>query len=55
MLSKIADYLYEKETITGKQFMEIFNEIKGISPSEDKPSDSTEEVNEDTLKNNQEK
>ena len=55
VLSKIADYLYEKETITGKQFMEIFNEIKGISPSEDKPSDSTEEVNEDTLKNNQEK
>ncbi len=29
-LSKIADYLYEKETITGKQFMEIFNEIRGI-------------------------
>ena len=27
-LAKIADYLYEKETITGKQFMEIFNEIK---------------------------
>lgn len=30
VLDKIADYLFEKETITGKQFMEIFNEVKGI-------------------------
>ncbi|MBQ1194451.1 MAG: ATP-dependent zinc metalloprotease FtsH [Lachnospiraceae bacterium] len=29
VLDKIATYLFEKETITGKQFMEIFNEVKG--------------------------
>ena len=28
VLAKIADYLYEKETITGAQFMEIYNEVK---------------------------
>ena len=28
-LDKIADYLYEKETITGEQFMEILKEVKG--------------------------
>ena len=28
VLEKIATYLYEKETITGKQFMEIYNEVK---------------------------
>lgn len=27
-LEKIATYLFEKETITGKQFMEIYNEVK---------------------------
>ena len=26
-LEKIAAFLYEKETITGKEFMEIFNEV----------------------------
>lgn len=31
VLDKIAAYLYEKETITGKQFMEIFNEVKNPS------------------------
>lgn len=30
VLDKIAAFLFEKETITGKQFMEIFNEVKGI-------------------------
>ncbi len=30
-LDKIAEYLYEKETITGKTFMEIFNQVRGIS------------------------
>lgn len=35
ILEKIATYLYEKETITGKQFMEIFHQEKGIGVSED--------------------
>ena len=30
VLDKIADYLYEHETITGKEFMKIFRELKGI-------------------------
>lgn len=34
ILDKIAEYLYEEETITGKQFMKIFNEVKGITPEE---------------------
>lgn len=34
-LDQIADYLFEKETITGKQFMEIFRTVKGISEPAD--------------------
>ena len=30
VLDKIADYLIEKETITGKEFMKIFRELKGL-------------------------
>ena len=33
-LDKIADFLIEKETITGKEFMEIFHETEGINPEE---------------------
>ena len=32
VLDKIADFLYEEETITGKQFMEIYNEVKNPQP-----------------------
>ncbi|MBQ9579677.1 MAG: ATP-dependent zinc metalloprotease FtsH, partial [Lachnospiraceae bacterium] len=36
VLDRIAEFLIEKESITGKEFMEIFNEVKGItSPEED--------------------
>jgi cell division protease FtsH len=34
-LDQISDYLYEHETITGKEFMRIFREIKGIDESEE--------------------
>ena len=30
VLDKIAEYLYEHETITGKEFMKIFRELRGI-------------------------
>ena len=30
VLDKIAEYLIEKETITGKEFMKIFRELKGL-------------------------
>ena len=32
VLDKISEYLYEHETITGKEFMKIFRELKGKSP-----------------------
>ena len=34
-LDKISEYLYEHETITGKEFMKIFREIKGIPQPEE--------------------
>jgi len=39
-LDKIADYLITKETITGEEFMKIFNEVKGTEPdnNENKPA-----------------
>ncbi len=38
---KIAEYLYDKETITGKQFMELYYEVKG-RPEE---SSNTDNIN----------
>ena len=35
-LDKIADFLIQRETITGKEFMRIFREIKGIKEPEEK-------------------
>lgn len=34
-LDKIADFLIEKETITGKEFMKIYNEVMGIEQEEE--------------------
>lgn len=39
ILDKISEYLYEHETITGKEFMKIFRELKGI-PEPETPSES---------------
>lgn len=36
VLDKIAEFLIERETITGKEFMRIFREIKGITEPEEK-------------------
>ena len=35
-MNRIAEFLIEKETITGKQFMDLFYEVEGIDPSEAK-------------------
>ena len=35
VLDKISEYLFEKETITGKEFMKMFRELKGISEPEE--------------------
>ena len=40
VLDKVADFLIEKETITGKEFMEIFNEVKGITPDTSENTES---------------
>ena len=35
ILNHISEYLYEKETITGKEFMKIFREMKGLPEPEE--------------------
>ena len=41
-MDKIAEYLIQKETITGKEFMKILREVKGIpEPEEKKPEESS--------------
>jgi len=35
VLDKISEYLFEKETITGKEFMKMYRELKGIPEPED--------------------
>ena len=42
-LDKIAAFLIEKETITGKEFMDIFYEVEGINP-EDKKEKTEERI-----------
>ncbi len=42
-LDQIAAFLIEKETITGKEFMEIFHEVEGIDP-EDKKEKNEERI-----------
>ena len=34
-LDEIAAFLIEKETITGKEFMDIFHQVEGITPEDD--------------------
>ncbi len=41
ILDRISDYLYEKETITGKEFMEIFREMKGLPDPETQKEDES--------------
>ena len=43
VLDKIAEYLIEKETITGKEFIKMYREIKGLpDPDEEKKEDTPE-------------
>ena len=39
-LDRIAAFLIEKETITGKEFMEIFHEVEGIDPDAPKKEEA---------------
>lgn len=45
VLDALAAYLFEKETITGKKFMEIYREITGVPAEEEKKT--TEETSAD--------
>lgn len=40
VLDKIAAFLIEKETITGKEFMKIFRKVKGLPEPEEKKSET---------------
>lgn len=51
ILDHISEYLYEKETITGKEFMKIFRKMKGLPQEEDKEAlmpDDTEKDKKDS-------
>lgn len=44
ILDSISDYLYEKETITGKEFMKMFRDMKGLPDTdEEKDGENNEE------------
>ena len=43
VMDKLAEFLIEKETITGKEFMKIFRQIKGLpEPEEEKKKDMSQ-------------
>jgi cell division protease FtsH len=43
VMDKIADHLIVKETITGKEFMKIYREAKGLPEPEEKPKEDAKE------------
>ena len=43
-MDEIAEFLIEKETITGKEFMKIFRKVKGLPEPEEKPAQDDQEV-----------
>ncbi|MCM1113672.1 MAG: ATP-dependent zinc metalloprotease FtsH [Muribaculum sp.] len=54
VMDKLAAFLIEKETITGKEFMKIFREAKGLPEPEEKKEDTTEEAKGDTKRDTKE-
>ena len=45
ILDKIAAHLIEKETITGKEFMQIFRKEKGLPDPEEEKKEESEDIN----------
>ncbi|MFZ2194542.1 MAG: ATP-dependent metallopeptidase HflB, partial [Agathobacter rectalis] len=44
ILDSISNYLYQKETITGKEFMKMFRDMKGLpDPDEEKDGEGSKE------------
>lgn len=50
VLEKISEYLIEKETITGKEFIKMYREIKGLPLEDEKKEEEFEETSEITRK-----
>ena len=48
ILDRISDHLYEKETITGKEFMKIFREMKDLPDPDAEQSESAEQTSGDS-------
>ena len=48
ILDRISDHLYEKETITGKEFMQIFREMKGLPDPEEEKKKASDKQNPQT-------
>ena len=54
ILDSISDYLYQKETITGKDFMKMFRDMKGL-PDPDEEKDGEESKEQENAQNDAQK
>lgn len=52
ILDSISDYLYQKETITGKEFMKMFRDMKGL-PDPDEKKDGEESKEQENAQNDE--
>ena len=52
ILDSISDYLYQKETITGKEFMKMFRDMKGL-PDLDEEKDGEESKEQENAQNDE--
>lgn len=50
ILDSISDYLYEKETITGKEFMKMFRDMKGLPDPDEENKEQEATQNDDAQK-----
>ena len=48
ILDSISDYLYEKETITGKEFMKMFRDMKGLPDPDEENKEQENAQNDET-------
>ena len=54
ILDSISDYLYQKETITGREFMKMFRDMKGL-PDPDEEKDGEESKEQENAQNDAQK
>ena len=50
ILDRISDYLYQKETITGKEFMKMFRDMKGLPDPDEENKEQEATQNDDAQK-----